>query len=107
MDGLRRLWKRAERVLAKPAFAVSQMIGIHPPPGPGIGFWSWRYLDIVKTTRMVMSKRVKGYYARFPGLFPPGSEFPRIVLETTEGVVVDTSQFLGQKHFVLFTGAIT
>jgi len=93
--------------IAKPIIGISRMMGIHPPPGPGIGFWSWRYLDVVKTARMVMTKRVKSYYEAFPDLFPPGSEFPQIVLETTTGERVDTRQFLGQKHFVLFTGAIT
>ena len=96
-----------KRWIARPIIGFSRMIGIHPPPGPGIGFWSWRYLDIVKTARMVMTTRVKGFYAAFPHLFPPGSEFPQIVLQTTDGGRVDTRQFRGRKHFVLFTGAIT
>lgn len=99
--------EKLKQLIAKPIIGLSKLMGIHPPPGPGIGFWSWRYLDVVKTARMVMTKRVKGFYKAFPELFPPGSEFPRIVLETTGGEKVDTRQFLGQKHFVLFTGAIT
>ena len=86
---------------------ISQLFGIHPPPGPAGGLWSWQYLDIVKTARMVMSKRVKAFYKAFPDRHPPGSEFPRIVLETTDGRTIDTESFRGHKHLVLFTGAIT
>jgi hypothetical protein len=85
---------------------LNRLVGVHPPPGPS-PFWSWRYLDRIKTARMVMSRRVKGYYEAFPDLHPPGSEFPRIVLQTTDGDTIDTRDFLGQKHFVLVTGAIT
>ncbi len=77
------------------------------PPGPLNGLWSWRYLNWVKTARMVTSKRVRGYYSTFPTLFEPGSEFPRIQLTTTDGREIDTRDFLGQKHFVLISGAIT
>ncbi len=76
------------------------------PPGPLNGLWSWRYLDWVKTARMITSKRVRGLYSTFPTLFEPGSEFPQIKL-TTDGRKIDTRSFLGQKHFVLITGAIT
>ena len=79
--------EQVKRWIAKPIIGFSRVMGIHPPPGPGIGFWSWRYLDIVRTARMVMTKRVKGFYA--------------------DGERVDTRQFRGQRHFVLFTGAIT
>ena len=54
-----------------------------------------------------MSKRVKDTYKAFPDLLPPGSEFPQIELDTTEGERIDTRAFRGQKHFVLITGAIT
>ena len=54
-----------------------------------------------------MSKRVKGIYKAFPDQHPPGSEFPRIVLETTDGQTIDTETLRGHKHLVLFTGAIT
>jgi hypothetical protein len=80
---------------------------VHPPPGPAAGLWSWKYLDIFKTARMVMSRKVKDTYKAFPDLLPPGSEFPRITLKTTDGEDVDTRAFRGQKHFVLITGAIT
>lgn len=96
---LDRLWKLLGR--------VAVLVGVHPPPGPYAGFWSWRYLDLAKTARMVMSKRVKTFYREFPDTYPVGSEFPRITLETTDGRTIDTAAFRGQKHFVLFTGAIT
>ena len=86
---------------------LALLMGVHPPHGPYAGLWSWKYLDLVKTARMVTSKRVKGLYREFPRLFPAGSEFPQIVLETTDGRTIDTGAFRGQKHFVLFTGAIT
>lgn len=96
---MRKFWDLVNR--------VAQLFGIHPPPGPAGGLWSWKYLDKVKTARMVQSKRVKSFYAEFPNRFPPGSEFPQIVLKATDGDTVDTRSFLKQKHFVLFTGAIT
>lgn len=95
------------RVFWKLVNRASQLVGIHPPPGPAGGLWSWQYLDIVKTARMVMSKRVKAIYQAFPDQHPPGSQFPQVELDTTDGLTIDTRSFLGQKHFVLFTGAIT
>lgn len=94
-----RLWKLLGR--------LAVLVGVHPPPGPYAGFWSWRYLDLFKTARMVMSKRVKTFYREFPDAYPVGSVFPRVTLETTDGRMIDTAAFRGQKHFVLFTGAIT
>lgn len=93
------IWKLATR--------LAHLVGVHPPPGPYAGFWSWKYLDLVRTARMVMSRRVKRYYKAFPDLLPPGSEFPQIELDTTAGERIDTRAFRGQKHFVLITGAIT
>ena len=43
----------------------------------------------------------------FPDAVPVGSDFPEIELATTDGRVINTREFLGDKHFVLFTGAIT
>ena len=86
---------------------VSRALGVHPPPGPAGGIWSWKYLDKIKTARMVRSKRVMDTYRAFPDLLPPGSQFPQITGDTTDGVPVDTRSFLHQKHFVLITGAIT
>ncbi len=77
------------------------------PPGPLMGLWSWRYLNKFKTLRLITSKRVKGFYEKFPSLFPPGAEFPDVALETTDGARVRTAEMRGKKHFVLFTGAIT
>lgn len=86
---------------------VARLLGVHTPPGPQAGLWSWRYLDRIRTARMVLSKRVKGFYRAFPDRYPPGAQFPAIALETTDGRTIDTRAFRGQKHFVLFTGAIT
>ncbi len=86
---------------------MARFVGVHPPPGPAAGLWSWKYLDVVKTARMVLSRRVKDTYKAFPDTLPPGSEFPRIDLLTTEGERIDTRAYRGVKHFVLITGAIT
>ncbi|MGI9604695.1 MAG: hypothetical protein ACR2P0_01020 [Acidimicrobiales bacterium] len=77
------------------------------PPGPLAGLWSWKYLDIPKTMRMITTKRVRGFYENFPDGVPRWSDFPEIELETTAGTTVNTKELLGRKHFVLFTGAIT
>ncbi len=77
------------------------------PPGPQGGLWSWRYLNWFKTFKMVNSRRVRGFYERFPHVVPLGSEFPEIELTTTDGRTVNTREFRAHKHFVLFTGAIT
>ncbi|MFQ5693737.1 MAG: hypothetical protein ACE5IM_11915 [Nitrospinota bacterium] len=77
------------------------------PTGPLMGLWSWRYLNKFKTLKLVTSKRVKAFYSKFPTLYPPGSEFPVLDLETANGARVNTAELRGKKHFVLFTGAIT
>jgi len=77
------------------------------PPGPLVGLWSWKHLNLWKTWRMVTSKRVRGFYEAFPSLVPLGSEFPEIELATTDGGTFNSKDLLGKKHFVLFTGAIT
>lgn len=77
------------------------------PPGPLAGMWSWKHLDLFKTWRMITTKRVRGFYMDFPDTVPVGSMFPEIVLETTDGRTINTREFLGDKHVVLFTGAIT
>ena len=77
------------------------------PPGPFFGLWSWQYVDLIKTYKLVSSEMVKNAYQEFPHKFPPGSDFPEIELETTDGQVINTANFKGKKHFVLFTGAIT
>jgi hypothetical protein len=71
------------------------------------GFWSWRYLDIVRAVRLVTSRRVRNFYRDFPHAVPLGSPFPEIELTTTDGRTVDTGRFQSRKHLVLFTGAIT
>ena len=77
------------------------------PPGPLAGLWSWRDLNLWKTFRMVTSARVRGYYEAFPSTVPLGSEFPDIQLVTTDGATINTRDFTGTKHVVLFVGAIT
>lgn len=77
------------------------------PPGPRAGLWSWQYLDLWKTFRMVNSERVRGFYEAFPAVLPVGSEFPDLELTTTEGEALRTGDLEGEKHLVLFTGAIT
>ncbi|MFQ5914501.1 MAG: hypothetical protein ACE5JS_15105 [Nitrospinota bacterium] len=77
------------------------------PPGPLWGLWTWRYLNKFKTLRLVTSKRVKGFYKKFPLVYPPGSEFPAIDLQTTNGQRIQTADLRGKNHFVLFTGALT
>lgn len=77
------------------------------PPGPLAGMWSWRYLDKVKTFRMITTRRVRGFYEDFPNQVPVGTPFPEIQLLTTTGSTVNTADLKGRKHFVLFTGAIT
>jgi hypothetical protein len=77
------------------------------PPGPQAGMWSWKYLNIWKTVRMITSERVRGFYESFPSVVPLGSEFPEIILTTTDGATFNTRELVGRKHLVLFTGAIT
>ena len=77
------------------------------PPGPQMGIWSWRYLDAIKTLRLVTGKRIKELYKKFPEILPPGSDFPDVRLETADGRTVSTGDFRGKKHLVLWTGAIT
>jgi hypothetical protein len=77
------------------------------PPGPRAGTWSWRHLDVWKTMKMINSQRVRTRYENFPDAVPVGSEFPEVELTDTEGGTINTRDFKGQRHFVLWTGAIT
>ncbi|MEE9275060.1 MAG: hypothetical protein V3V62_07115 [bacterium] len=80
---------------------------LRKPPGPMKGIWSWRYLDIWKTLKMVRSERVKSFYAKFPSVFPPGEEFPDFELKDIQGNVHRMSDYRGKKYVVLTAGAIT
>ncbi len=80
---------------------------LRKPTGPMGGIWSWQYLNIIKTIKLVTSKRVKGFYERFPTIFPPGEKFPDFELKDVEGNVHRMSDYLGKKYIVLSTGAIT
>ena len=87
---------------------VAKPKGFFPrPPGPFAGMWSWKHLDWIKTAKMITSKRVVGFYEDFPNAVPLGSKFPEIELRTTDGGTVNTNDFVGKSHVVLFTGAIT
>ena len=77
------------------------------PSGPLAGLWSWYYLNMWKTFRMINAKRVRGYYEEFPQAVPIDSKFPDLVLATTHGEVFRTADLKGTKHFVLVTGAIS
>lgn len=79
----------------------------HIVPGPWFGLWSWRYLDLWKAVRLVTSRRVWRLYARFHDHHPVGSTLPFVRLPRTDGTTVDTEEFHGEKHFVMWTGAIT
>ncbi|HBK79450.1 MAG TPA: hypothetical protein DDZ83_07175 [Nitrospinae bacterium] len=80
---------------------------IRKPTGPMMGMWSWQYLNIWKTIKMINSKRVKGFYERFSSIFPPGENFPDIELKDLEGASHKMSDYFGKKHLVVTTGAIT
>lgn len=79
----------------------------HIVPGPQFGVWSWRYLDKWRTVKLVTSRKVWNMYTRFHEHHPVGSKLPYVTLQTTEGTRVDTESFHGEKHFVMWTGAIT
>ena len=55
------------------------------PWGPLAGFWSWQYLNLLKTIKLVTSKRVKSFYVKFPNVLPPGSSFPDFELKDITG----------------------
>ena len=72
-----------------------------------MGFWSWQYLDVFKTLKMVRSKRVKGFYEKFASILPPGEQFPDFELKDIQGNVHKMSDYIGKKYVVLTAGAIT
>ena len=77
------------------------------PWGPLAGFWSWQYLNLLKTIKLVTSKRVKSFYKKFPNVLPPGSRFPDFELKDIHGNAHRTTDYLGKKYVVMTTGAIT
>ncbi len=77
------------------------------PWGPMAGFWSWQYLNLWKTIKLVTSKRVKSFYGKFPDLLPPGSTFPHFALKDIHGNLHCMGDYLGKKYMVVTTGAIT
>ncbi|MFC1492042.1 hypothetical protein ACFLQ0_05605 [Nitrospinota bacterium] len=56
---------------------------------------------------MINSERVKGFYEKFPALFPPGEKFPDFELKDLDGTPHRMSDYFGKKHLVVTTGAIT
>lgn len=80
---------------------------VHKPWGPMAGFWSWQYLNILKTLKLVTSKRVKSFYEKFPDVLPPGSPFPDFELRDIHGARHRIGDYLGKKYVVITTGAIT
>ncbi|MDH3499611.1 MAG: hypothetical protein OEM97_05785 [Acidimicrobiia bacterium] len=79
----------------------------HIVPGPVLGLWSWRYLDKWRTVRLVTSRKVWRMYTKFHHSYPVGSKLPAVELARTDGTTVSTEAFNGEKHFVMWTGAIT
>ncbi len=77
------------------------------PWGPLAGFWSWQYLNLLKTIKLVTSKRVKSFYKKFPNVLPPGTSFPDFELKDIHGNAHRTTDYLGKKYVVMTTGAIT
>jgi len=77
------------------------------PTGPMMGLWSWQYLNLWKTFKMINSARVKEFYEKFPSLFPPGEKFPDFELKDIDGAPHRMSEYFGKKHLVVTTGAIT
>lgn len=80
---------------------------VQKPWGPMAGFWSWRYLNLWKTLKLVTSKRVKSFYEKFPDVLPPGSPFPDFELRDIHGTRRRMADYLGKKYVVITTGAIT
>ena len=80
---------------------------VHKPWGPMAGFWSWQYLNILKTLKLVTSKRGKSFYEKFPDVLPPGSPFPDFELRDIHGPRRRMGDYLGKKYVVITTGAIT
>lgn len=77
------------------------------PWGPLAGFWSWQYLNLWKTIKLVTSKRVKSFYEKFPDVLPPGNAFPNFELKDIHGNTHRMADYLGKKCVVITTGAIT
>ncbi|MBT4094922.1 MAG: hypothetical protein HOE85_13225 [Nitrospinaceae bacterium] len=80
---------------------------LRKPTGPRMGMWSWRYLNIWKTIKMINSQRVKAFYEKLPTILPPGAEFPDFELKDLNGTPHKMSDHFGKQHLVVTTGAIT
>ena len=69
--------------------------------------WSIRYLDKLKGIKLIVSKDRRKAYDNFPEKLPPGEELPAFDLQTASGERINTADFVGKKHVVIMTGAIT
>jgi len=69
--------------------------------------WSIRYLDKLKGIKLIASKTRRKAYEDFPDIFPPGEELPSFDLQTASGDRINIRDFVGKKHVVIMTGAIT
>ena len=84
------------------------------PPGPLGGLWSLWYMDRKKALNIMLGHvgigkegPIKKLYDNFADIFPPGTDFPDVSLENTKGERVNLRDFVGKKHVVIMTGAIT
>ena len=87
---------------------------LESPPGPLKGLWSLWYMDRKKALNIMLGHvgigkegPVKKLYDNFTGILPPGTDFPETSLENTKGERVNLRDFVGKKHVVIMTGAIT
>ncbi len=87
---------------------------LEAPPGPVKGLWSLWYMDRKKALNIMLGHvgigkegPIKKFYADFPTILPPGTDFPEVSLENTKGERVNLRDFVGKKHVVIMTGAIT
>jgi len=79
----------------------------HWPAGPFMGFWSTRYLDKFKNIKLLLGKQRRQRYKDFPDILRPGEELLAFDLQTASGERINTRDFIGKKHIVIMTGAIT
>jgi len=87
---------------------------LETPPGPFKGLWSLKYMDRKKALNIMLGHvgigkegPIKKLYDNFAAILPPGTEFPAVSLENTKGERVNLRDFVGKKHVVIMTGAIT
>lgn len=97
----------AEQPQSMPTYLESHSESPAKPPGPMKGLWSIRYLDLHKSARLMISRGRRDAYKNFSAVLEPGTPFPTMDLETTEGTRFNTDDLHGKKHLVVMAGAIT